>query len=67
MEGIKYLTDEKGKRVAIQIDLSKHKKFVEEYLEFVEDRKDIKATQFEETIPFEEVISKYEKLHGKNV
>ena len=35
MERIKYLTDEKGKRVAIQIDLHKHKKFIHEYLDFI--------------------------------
>lgn len=67
MEGIKYLTDEKGKRVAIQIDLHKHKRFINEYLEFIEDKNDILNTQFEETVPFEEVLVKFENLHGGNV
>jgi len=60
MEGIKYLTDENGKRVAIQIDLYKHKKFIHEYLEFIEDKNDILDTRFEETISFEEVLLKFE-------
>ena len=67
MEGIKYLTDEKGNRIAVQIELKKHKQFIQEYLEFIEDRKDILKTRKEETVPFEEVISKFEDLHGKNV
>jgi hypothetical protein len=67
MEGIKYLTDEKGKRVAVQIELKKHKRFIQEYLDYIEDRTDIVKTRNEETIPFDEVISKFEKLHGKRV
>ena len=65
MEGIKYLTDEKGKRVAVQIELKKHKKFVQEYLDYIEDRTDVLKTRNEETVPFDEVISKFEKLQDK--
>jgi len=67
MEGIKYLTDEKGKRIAVQIELKKHGQFIQEYLDFIDDRKDILKTREEETVPFEEVISKFEELHGKNL
>ncbi len=67
MEGINYLTDEKGKKIAIQIDLKKHKEFIQEYLEFIDDKKDILSTQLEDTVLFEEVISKFEKLYGKAV
>ena len=67
MEGIKYLTDEKGKRIAVQIELKKHKRFIQEYLDYIEDRTDVIKTWDEEIIPFDEVISKFEKQHGRNV
>ncbi|MCF6357180.1 MAG: hypothetical protein L3J54_05175 [Draconibacterium sp.] len=67
MDGIKYLTDEKGKRIAIQIDLYKHKKFIYEYIEFIEDRNDIMNSQFEPTVTFEEVLKKFENLHGEKI
>lgn len=67
MEGVKYLTDEKGKRVAVQIELKKHKKFIQEYLDYIEDRTEVVKTRNEDTVPFDEVISKFEKLHGKSV
>lgn len=51
MEGIKYLTDDRGREIAIQIDLKKHKVFIQQYLEFIEDKKDIDKTAFEETVP----------------
>ena len=63
MEGIKYLTDEKGKRIAVQIELKKHRRFIQDYLDFIEDKKDVLKTREEETVPFEEVISKFEALH----
>ena len=65
MEGIKYITDERGKKVAVQIDLEKHKQFIQEYLEFIEDRNDIQNVVNEPLVPFEDVISKFEKLHGR--
>jgi len=67
MEGIKYLTDEKGNRIAVQIELKKHKRFIQEYLEFIDDKNDILKTGNEETVPFEEVISKFEALHGEDL
>lgn len=67
MEGIKYLTDGKGNRIAVQIELKKHKRFIQEYLEFIEDRKDIVKTRDEGTVPFEEVISKFEALYGDDL
>jgi len=67
MEGIKYLTDEKGNRIAVQIELKKHKRFIQEYLEFIDDKNDILKTGNEETVPFEEVISKFKALHGEDL
>jgi hypothetical protein len=67
MEGIKYLTDENGKRIAIQIELKKHKKFIQEFLEYIEDRTDVLKIRGEETVPIDEVIAKFEKLHGKSL
>jgi len=64
MEGIKYLTDEKGKRVAVQIELKKHKRFIQEYLDYIEDRTEVVKTRHEETVPLDEVITEFEKLHG---
>ena len=56
------MTYDRGRKIAIQIDLKKHKVFIQEYLEFIEDKKDIDKTAFEETIPFEEVVSRFEDL-----
>jgi hypothetical protein len=67
MEGIKYLTDENGKRIAVQIELKKHKKFIQEFLEYIEDRTDVLKIRGEETVPIDEVIAKFEKLHGKSL
>lgn len=41
MEGVKFVTDEKGKKVAIQIDLSFKKKSGKDYIEFLENIEDI--------------------------
>jgi hypothetical protein len=67
MEGIKYITDEKGKRVAVQIELKKHKRFIQEFLEYIEDRADVLKTRNEETVPIDEVIAKFEALHGESL
>ncbi len=67
MKGIKYLTDEKGKRIAVQIDLNDHKNFIQDYLEYIEDRTDILNSEQKETVSFDEVVAKFEKLHGKEV
>ena len=67
MEGVKYLTDERGKRIEVQIELKKHKKFIYDYLEYIEDSKELSELKDEELIPFDEVIAKFEKVHGKSL
>ncbi|WP_167605878.1 hypothetical protein [Maribellus sediminis] len=67
MDGIKYITDEAGRRIAVQIDLEKHKQFIEDYLDFIEDENDVRNVVNEPLIPLEEVISKFEKLHGEKL
>ncbi len=41
MTGVNYITDEKGRRIAVQIDLRKHRKLWEDYYDamIVEQRK----------------------------
>lgn len=41
MEGVKFITDETGKKVAIQIDLTFTKKSGKDYVEFLENIEDI--------------------------
>jgi len=51
MTGIRYVTDEKGRKVAVQIDLTKHR-------ELWEDLKDVLVTRsrrHEKRIPLEKV------------
>lgn len=51
MTGIRYLTDEKGRKVAVQIDLRKHGALWEEFYDgLVSDRR-----RKEKSIPFESV------------
>ncbi len=60
MEGINYVTDDKNKKVAVQIDLNKHGELWEDFYGslIAELRKD------EEKIPLEEVIKNL-KAKGK--
>ena len=60
MEGINYVTDDKNKKVAVQIDLQKYGELWEDFYDslIVEMRKD------EEKIPLEEVIQDL-KVKGK--
>lgn len=57
MKGISYLTDDKNRKVAVQIDLKKYGRLWEEFYDSViaEIRKD------EEKIPLEKVISDLKK------
>ncbi len=64
IEGVKYLTDEKGRKIAVQIDLKKHKDFITDYFEYLEDKADLQRTVREEIVPFEEVIAKFEAING---
>jgi hypothetical protein len=58
MKGINYLTNDKGKKVAIQIDLNKHDKAVDEFLMDLEDILDAENILKEERVPYELVRKK---------
>jgi len=57
MEGINYLTDDKDRKIAVQIDLKKHGDLWEDFYDnmIAELRKD------EEKIPLEEVMKSLKK------
>ena len=57
MTGIQYVTDEHGKRIAVQIDLRIHGELWED----LQDVLDCRETDSEESIPFEEF-----KAHLRN-
>jgi hypothetical protein len=54
MTGIQYLTDEDGRKVAVQIDLRKHAELWEEF----EDVLVSKSRRSEKKIPLEQVKAK---------
>ena len=61
MTGIQYVTDEKGRKVAVQIDLRKHRELWED----IEDLLVSRSRQREKRIPFgkvKESIVKSDKL-----
>ena len=51
MTGIQYVTDEKGRKVAVQIDLRKHRKLWED----IEDVLVSRSRRHEKRIPIEKV------------
>ena len=51
MNGIQYVTDEKGRKVAVQIDLKKHRELWED----IEDVLVSRARRHEKRIPLESV------------
>ena len=51
MTGIQYLTDEKGRKVAVQIDLKKHRALWED----IEDLLVSRSRQHEKRIPLDKV------------
>jgi hypothetical protein len=51
MNGIQYVTDEKGRKVAVQIDLKKHRELWEE----IEDVLVSRSRRHEKRIPLEKV------------
>jgi hypothetical protein len=51
MSGIQYVTDEKGRKVAVQIDLKKHRQLWED----IEDVLVSRSRQHEKRIPLEKV------------
>jgi len=63
MTGIQFVTDEKGRKVAVQIDLKKHKAIWED----IEDVLVSRSRRHEKGIPLEEVkadLVKRGKLRG---
>ncbi|MEJ0063424.1 MAG: hypothetical protein WDO70_09575 [Alphaproteobacteria bacterium] len=63
MVGIQYVTDEKGRKVAVQIDLKKHKELWED----IEDVLVSRSRKQERRIPLSKVkaaLVKSGKLHG---
>ena len=63
MTGIQFVTDEKGRRVAVQIDLKRHKALWED----IEDVLVSRSRQHEKGIPLDEVkadLVKRGKLRG---
>jgi hypothetical protein len=54
MTGIQYVTDEEGRRVAVQIDLREHAELWEEF----EDLLVSESRRNEESIPIEQVEAK---------
>lgn len=67
MTGVRYVTDERGKRVAVQLDLAMHGDLWEDLQDVLVSRQ----REAEESIPLEEVRSRLiksgklrEKVHG---
>jgi hypothetical protein len=55
MKGIRFVTNAKGERVGLMIDLKNHDKLLNEYLEDLIDLIEINARKEEETLSWEEV------------
>ena len=53
MKGINFLTDSKGNKVAVQIDLKKHDKAIDEFLMDLEDLLTAEKLLNEETVRYE--------------
>ena len=60
MEGVRYLTDEKGKRVAVQLDLETYGEQLEDFF----DELALQNAQDDESVPLEEA-RKYLVKQGK--
>ena len=63
MSGIQFVTDEKGRRIAVQIDLKKHKALWEDIEDVIVSR----SRRREKGMPLDEVkadLVKRGKLHG---
>jgi hypothetical protein len=57
MEGIRFVTDEKGKKVAVQLDLEKHGGLWED----IQDGLVAEARRHEKSIPFEDIKASINK------
>lgn len=54
MKGIRFVTNAKGERVGLMIDLKNHDKLINEYLEDLLDLIEINTHKEEETLSWEE-------------
>jgi hypothetical protein len=61
MTGIQYVTDEKGRRVAVQIDLTKHRELWEDLYDVLVSR----SRRREKRIPLSQVKAKLVKSKGR--
>ena len=55
MKGINFVTNAKGEKVGLMIDLKNHDKVINEYLEDLFDLIDINSRKDEETLSWDEV------------
>ena len=62
MKGIKYLTDEAGKKTAVVISLKDYKEEVEDFLDGLEAMERLE----EPSVDFEKAVSKILKAKGSN-
>ncbi len=78
MKGVQYLTDNKGSKTALLINLKKHDKSINELIEDLLDVIECETLKDEPTVPFKKVINSlykkgklgkkaYEKLLAENV
>jgi hypothetical protein len=58
MTGIQFVTDQRGKRVAVQIDLAIHGELWEDFQDVLDSRE----RESEQSIPFEEVKAHLVKI-----
>ena len=55
MKGISFVTNDKGEKVGLMIDLKNHDKVINEYLEDLFDLIDINSRKDEGSLPWDEV------------
>lgn len=57
MKGVQYLTDSKGSKTALLIDLKRHDKRLNAIIEDVEDVLECEKLKNEPTVPFDKVVN----------
>ena len=63
MQGIRYVTDEKGERVAVQIDLKKHREIWEDFYDVLTARRR-RSEPLESLASVKERLKKNGKVNG---
>jgi hypothetical protein len=61
MKGLNFVTNDKGERIALQIDLREPDKRLIEYLEYLEDMIDIELSKNDEFISWKEALKELKK------